>query len=193
MEVFNMKGKRVKLSKIVTSLVCLIPLAFTLTGSIHAQDTSASQWTAHIIESETRDQWVDQIAVAGDGTVWVTTRFDGMAYFDGVSWRTLHDVSEAMLPDLFFFGGFTAAQDGTVRLSDLYVLGRYADDAWTLYRSPDSFEEYGTYFMENTIQQYDAPVLVTEEALPLDRVTDLATDSNGVLWVATSEVLLGKL
>ena len=95
-----------------------------------------------------------------------------------------------MLPDLFFFGGFTAAPDGTVWLSDLYVLGRYADEAWTLYRSPNSLEAYGTYFMENTIQQYDAPVLVTEEALPLDRVTDLATDSNGILWVATSEGVL---
>jgi hypothetical protein len=56
-------------------------------------------------------------------------------------------------------------------------LGRYADDNWTFFRS-DSFDTYGTHFMETAIQR-----MITRhyhgEILPFDHATDLATDSEG--------------
>ncbi len=109
--------KRVGFVFVLVACWILLPL-----GAARAEQAEKAEWTVYPItdstrrpEDKPRDQWVDSIAVAGDSTVWVTTRFDGMAYLDRNGWHTLHDVSESLIgPDLFFFCCFTAARDGTV-------------------------------------------------------------------------------
>jgi hypothetical protein len=175
----------------------LIALACWLLLPAGAQKTESFEWTVYPITDSSRrtedgplDQWTDHLAVAGDGTVWVTTRSGLMAYLEGGTWHTLHDVSETLFGgSLFFFCCFTAAPDGTVWMSYLQVLGSFHNQTWTFYVSDDARGNYGNV-VPDKIKAQGVPVIKVEDNLVFDRTMALATDSEGTLWVATQRGLI---
>ncbi len=79
-------------------------------------------WTAYGVDDGLAHHTIRSIAVAADGTVWVSTK-TGMSYFDGESWTTLHDISERFMQGEWVTRRLAIAADGTVWASGVFAVG----------------------------------------------------------------------
>jgi len=160
--------------------------ASPVTASPLATASNEGEWTVYTISDPAAeagasipDQWINEIAVAGNGTVWASTR-EGLASFDGHSWRTLRDGSESLIAGNWGFDGIAAAPDGSLWLGLTRVLARFDGETWTIFARQDAAKHY--------IDKGFATAVVDLPAF--DNMWALAVGPNGIVWAATDAGLI---
>lgn len=148
--------------------------------------TATAEWTAYTITDPNRrpneglpDQWIDEISVALDGRVWVSTR-EAIANFDANGWHILHDISESIVLARWGYYGFAIGPDATIWLGISGALAHFDGEAWTLFGSEEVAAVYAQGESFTTVE--DIP--------PFQNIHALAVDSEGTLWEATDSGLV---
>lgn len=151
-----------------------------------ATASKEGEWTVYTISDPAAeasgsipDQWINEIAVAGNGTVWASTR-EGLASYDGHAWRTLRDGSESFIAGNWGFDGIAAAPDGSLWLGLTRVLARFDGETWTIFARRDAAKHYIEMGFTTTV--VDLP--------PFGNIIALAVAPNGIVWAATDAGLI---
>ena len=165
-----------------------------LTGVAWMQD---EQWTSITSEDGFPSEEPHDLAVDGDGIVWVSTGDMGLLRYDGTEWQSL--TSEDGLPGDTFSKLFVDA-DGNLWVAGDQALGFHDSTGWTTLTEEDGLasryvyafaqDEEGVMWFGTSAgaTRYDGETwktLTVEDGLPSKSVHAIACTNDGAVWFAS--------
>lgn len=141
--------------------------------------TEQGTWTRFTKGNGLPSHSIDSVAVADDGTVWIYT-VEGIAWFDGESWTTLHDISERMI-DSWGYHQIAVAPDGAVWATSVPfgAASRFDGDRWTIFGWVDN-PQLGLTELDHEV------VDLVEVALTDTCLSAVTVAPDGIVWVGTA-------
>ncbi|MBT4482079.1 MAG: hypothetical protein HOC71_00200, partial [Candidatus Latescibacteria bacterium] len=173
----------------------------TIEGVSHFDGETFTHYT---VEDGLPSNDVDDVAIAPDGSIWAGTYMDGLAVYDGETWKPIEHPCEGVIIDGIARVGIKSiefAPDGCAWVGTAGEgLCRYDGENWTVFRKEDGLLDNYIYSIaiapdgkiwystDSGVGCYDGEAFTnftTADGLASNDVRTITVDADGVVWAGT--------